>query len=93
MATVKVNKDKLKRMMGQKDVVIVNLGKRRKQDSASKQASEEADPRPPLPSEPVLLKQIPTPYIELIEPSNASSSNKAVEKAPNLPKDASLALR
>uniref|UniRef100_A0A2N9GR09 Uncharacterized protein n=1 Tax=Fagus sylvatica TaxID=28930 RepID=A0A2N9GR09_FAGSY len=41
MATAKVNKDKLKKIMGQKDVVTVNLGKRRKSDSASKPASED----------------------------------------------------
>uniref|UniRef100_A0A2N9IZ84 Uncharacterized protein n=1 Tax=Fagus sylvatica TaxID=28930 RepID=A0A2N9IZ84_FAGSY len=62
MATVKVNKDKLKKMMGQKDAMTVNLGKR--------------------PSS-----------IELIETSFVPSSSKAVEKAPTLPKDASLALR
>lgn len=44
-----MNKDKLKRMMGQKDALSINLGKRRKQDSASKQVSKEVEVRPSMP--------------------------------------------
>jgi hypothetical protein len=41
MATAKLNKEKLKRMMEQKDAVPVNLGKKRRGDSASKPVSDE----------------------------------------------------
>ena len=33
------------------------------------------------------------PSVELVEPSSASSSSRAIQKAPTLPKDISLALR
>uniref|UniRef100_A0A2N9I3H4 Uncharacterized protein n=1 Tax=Fagus sylvatica TaxID=28930 RepID=A0A2N9I3H4_FAGSY len=48
MTTAKLNKDKLKRMMEQKDAVPINLGKKRKGDSAPKPVSEEVPVRPLL---------------------------------------------
>lgn len=92
MATVKVNKDKLKRMMGQKDDVGISLGKRRKPDSSSKKAVEEVVPRFSVPQEPIVLEQGPALSVELVEPLSSSLSSKVVEKAPTLPQDASLAL-
>ncbi len=93
MATTKVNKDKLKRMMGQKDALSINLGKRRKQDSASKQVSEEVEVRPSMPQKPVLPEQAPVSLVEVVEPASVPSSSKATDKPPTLPKDATLALR
>uniref|UniRef100_A0A2N9FXT1 Uncharacterized protein n=1 Tax=Fagus sylvatica TaxID=28930 RepID=A0A2N9FXT1_FAGSY len=93
MATTKVNKDKLKRMMGQKDALSINLGKRHKQDSASKQVSEEVEVRPSMPQKPVLPEQAPVSSVEVVEPASVPSSSKATDKPPTLPKDASLALR
>lgn len=92
MAMVKVNKDKLKRMMGQKDDVGINLGKRRKPDLSSKKAVEEVVPRFSVPQEPIVSEQGPALSVELVEPLSSSLSSKVVEKAPTLPKDASLAL-
>jgi hypothetical protein len=93
MATAKLNKDKLKRMMGQKDEVSINLGKRQKPDSSSKKVVEEGGPHPLKTQEPIILEQSPTPSVKLVEPPSAPLSNREIEKAPTLPKDASLALR
>ena len=91
MATSKVNKDKLKMMMGQKDNITINLGKRHKPDSSSKWMVEEVAPRFLISQEPIVSEQAPTLSVELVEPPNAPSSSKAVEKALTLPKDAFLA--
>ncbi len=56
MATTKLNKDKLKRMMAQKDEVGINLGKRRKTESSSKKVTEESGPPPLKVQEPILLE-------------------------------------
>ena len=56
MATAKLNKDKLKRMMAQKDEVGINLGKRRKTESSSKKVTEEGGPPPLKFQEPILLE-------------------------------------
>jgi hypothetical protein len=93
MTTTKLNKDTLKRMMEQKDAVAFNLGKKRMSNSALKQASEEVLVRPFMIREPVLAVQAPASSIEVIEPIEAPSSSKVVDKAPTLPMDASLALR
>jgi hypothetical protein len=93
MATVKLNKEKLKRMMEQKDEVGINLGKRWKPDSSSKKPVEESVPRPPAAQRPITVKQAPASSVKLVEPPSALSSNRAIEKVPTLPKDASLALR
>ncbi len=71
----------------------INLGKRQKPDSSSKKVVEEGGPHPLKTQEPIILEQSPTPSVELVEPPSAPLSNRAIEKAPTLPKDASLALR
>ena len=48
MATAKLNKDKLKRIMEQQDTVPVNLGKKHRGDSASKPVLDEVVIRPPV---------------------------------------------
>jgi hypothetical protein len=48
MATTKLNKDKLKRMMEQKDAVSINLGKKRRGDLASEPSSDEVVICPPV---------------------------------------------
>uniref|UniRef100_A0A2N9HZ47 Uncharacterized protein n=1 Tax=Fagus sylvatica TaxID=28930 RepID=A0A2N9HZ47_FAGSY len=48
MATAKLNKDKLKRMMEQKDAVSINLGKKRRGDLASEPSSDEVVICPPV---------------------------------------------
>ena len=93
MATAKLNKDKLKRVMGQKDEVGINLGKRQKPDSSSKKSVEESGPRPSTTKELITLEQALAPSVELVKPPSAPSSSRAIEKAPTLPKDTSLALR
>ena len=93
MATAKLNKEKLKQMMEQKDKVGINLGKRRKPDSSSKKPVEESVPRPPVAQGPITVEQAPASSVELVKLSNAPSSSRAIEKVPTLPKDASLALR
>jgi hypothetical protein len=55
--------------------------------------TEEGGSRPLTALEPVTLEQVPASSVELVEPASAPSSSRAVEKAPTLPKDASLALR
>ncbi len=93
MTIAKLNKDKLKRMMEQKDAVAFNLGKKRMSDLAPKQASEEGFVRPFMIHEPVPAVQVLASSVEVIEPIEAPSSSKVVDKAPTLRMDASLALR
>jgi hypothetical protein len=93
MATAKLNKEKLKKMMSQKDEAPISLRKRRKTDSSSKKVVEERGPPPPKAQELSLLEPAPAPSVELMEIPSALSSSKAVEKPPTLPKDPSLALR
>jgi hypothetical protein len=93
MATAKLNKEKLKKMMSQKDEAPISLGKRWKTDSSSKKVVDERDLPPSQPQEPSLPDPAPTPSVEVVEIPNAPSSSRPVEKAPTMPKDASLALR
>jgi hypothetical protein len=93
MATAKLNKEKLKKMMGQKDEVSISLGNRRKTDLSSKKVAEESGAPLPKAQEPTLSEPTPASSVELVEVPSASSSSKVVEKAPTLPKNASLALR
>lgn len=67
MATAKLNKEKLKRMMEQKDVVPVNLGKKRRGDTTSKPSSDEVTVRPPT-KESAPIVQVPATSVEVIEP-------------------------
>uniref|UniRef100_A0A2N9GAB5 Uncharacterized protein n=1 Tax=Fagus sylvatica TaxID=28930 RepID=A0A2N9GAB5_FAGSY len=93
MATAKLNKDKLKRMIGQKEAMPVNLGKKRLGDSASKLVSDEIMVRPPMIPESTPFVQIPTTSVKVIESAEIPSSSKVVDKAPTLALDPSLALR
>uniref|UniRef100_A0A2N9I3K9 Uncharacterized protein n=1 Tax=Fagus sylvatica TaxID=28930 RepID=A0A2N9I3K9_FAGSY len=93
MATAKLNKEKLKKMMRQKDEALISLGKRWKTDSSSKKTVDKRDLPPSQPQEPSLPDPAPTPSVEVVEIPNAPSSNRPIEKAPTMPKDASLALR
>ncbi len=93
MVTAKLNKEKLKRMMEQKEAVSVNLSKKRRGDSASKPGSIEVIVRPPPIPESALVVQVPATSVEVIEPTGTPSSSRVVEKAPTLALDASLALR
>ena len=95
MATTKLNKEKLKRMMEQKDAVLVNLGKKRRGDSASRSASTKVVVRPVIAPAlaPALVVQVPTSSVKVVELVEVPSSSWVVEKAPTLALDASLALR
>ena len=46
IATAKLNREKLKKMMSQQDEAPLTLGKRRKTNSSSKKVVEEANPPP-----------------------------------------------
>uniref|UniRef100_A0A2N9I0Y0 Uncharacterized protein n=1 Tax=Fagus sylvatica TaxID=28930 RepID=A0A2N9I0Y0_FAGSY len=93
MATAKLNKDKLKRMMEQKDAVLVNLGKKRRGDSASKLMSNEVVIRPAVIPKSTVVVQVPATSVEVIELTEIPSSSKVVDKAPTLALDPSLALQ
>ncbi len=86
MATAKLNKEKLKRMMEQKDVVPVNLGKKRRGDMASKPSSDKVIVHPPTQqSAPVV--QVPAMSVEVIELMEIPSSSRVVDKPPTLALD------
>ena len=92
IAIAKLNKEKLKRMMEQKDVVPVNLGKKHRGDTTSKPSSDEVTIRPPA-KEFALVVQVPATSVEVIEPVEIPSSSRVVDKPPTLALDPSLALR
>jgi hypothetical protein len=87
MATMKINKEKLKKLMSQKDEVPISLGKRRKTDSSSKKTADERGPPPPIAQESSVPESVPAPSVKLVEILSAPSSSKAVEKPSTLPKD------
>ena len=93
MATAKLNKDKLKRMMEHKDAMLINLGKKHRGDSASKPSSDEVVVRPPVIPESAPVVQVPTTSVEVIEPTEIPLSSRVVDKPPTLALDPSLALR
>ena len=95
MATAKLNREKLKKMMSQQDEAPLTLGKKRKTDSSSKKVTNERSLPPPPPSAPKPSLQDPASAssVEVIEIPNAPSSSKLIEKVPTLPRDASLASR
>ena len=49
MATAKLNREKLKKMMSQQDEAPLTLGKKRKTDSSSKKVTDERSLPPPPP--------------------------------------------
>jgi hypothetical protein len=92
MATAKLNREKLKKMMSQQDEAPLTLGKRQKTDSSSKKVVEEANP-PPQVQKTTVPEPVVTSSVEVIEVPTAPSSSKPVEKVPTLLRDASLASR
>uniref|UniRef100_A0A2N9FPT7 Uncharacterized protein n=1 Tax=Fagus sylvatica TaxID=28930 RepID=A0A2N9FPT7_FAGSY len=92
MATAKLNRDKLKKMMSQQDEAPLTVGKRRKTDSSSKKVVDERVLPPPAPRSSI-PEQAPMPSIEVIEVPSSPPSSRLIEKVPTLPKDSSLALR
>ena len=96
MATAKLNREKLKKMMSQQDEAPLTLGKKRKTDSSSKKVTDERS-LPPSPPPPVQKPSFPDPAsvssVEVIEVPSAPSSSRPVEKVSTLPRDASLASR
>ena len=93
MATAKLNKEKLKKMMSQKDEAPITLRKRWKMDSSSKKVGEDKGLPPSQAQESSLPDPASAPSVKVVEVPSAPSSSRAVKKAPTLSKDASLALR
>ena len=91
MATIKLNKEKLKRMMEQKDATPVSLGKKRRADTASKPTSDNVMVRPST-KESFPVVQVPATSVEVIEPMEIPSSSRVVDKPLTLALDPSLAL-
>ena len=93
MATAKLNREKLKKMMSQQDEASLTLGKKRKTDSSSKKVTDERSLLPPPAQKPPLPDPAPSSSVDVIEITAEPSSHRSVEKAPTLPRDASLASR
>uniref|UniRef100_A0A2N9HBC9 Uncharacterized protein n=1 Tax=Fagus sylvatica TaxID=28930 RepID=A0A2N9HBC9_FAGSY len=94
MATAKLNREKLRKMMSQQEEAPLTLGKKRKTESSSKKLSDERIlPPPPPPQKPSVPEPEITPSVEVIEIPSVPSSSRAIEKVPTLPRDASLASR
>uniref|UniRef100_A0A2N9H4U8 Uncharacterized protein n=1 Tax=Fagus sylvatica TaxID=28930 RepID=A0A2N9H4U8_FAGSY len=94
MATAKLNREKLMKMMSQQEEAPLTLGKKRKTDSSSKRVvGERSLPLPPPPApEPSVTEPVSAPSVEVIEIPSAPSSSRIIEKAPTLPRDAFLGL-
>jgi hypothetical protein len=92
MATAKLNREKLKKMMmSQQDKAPLVIGKKRKADSSSKRATDERSlPPPPPVQKPSVPEPVPTSPVEVVEISAEPSSSRSLEKVPTLPRDASL---
>ena len=93
MATAKLNKERLKKMMSQQNEALITLGKRRKTDLSSQKVMDERTLPPPPVQKPTLPDPAPTSSVEVVEIPNVPSSSVLVERVPTLPKDASLAMR
>ena len=95
MATAKLNWEKLKKMMmSQQDEAPLTLVKKRKTDSSSKKVVDERVLPPPPPAlKPSVPDTAPTPSVDVIEIPAEPSSSRVAERAPTLPRDASLASR
>jgi phage gp46-like protein len=91
MATAKLNKEKLKRMMEQKDTIPVNLDKKRRGDLALKPVLDEVVVRPVAVLEPAPVVHVLALSVEVVEPTEVPLSSWVIEKAPNLALDASFA--
>ena len=95
MATAKLNREKLKKMMSQTDEAPLTIGKKRKADTSSKKTTDERipPPPPPLAMKPSIPEPVQTSSVEVVDISAEPSSSRFMEKAPTLPRDASLACR
>ena len=96
MATAKLNREKLRKMMSQQDEAPLTIGKKRKAETSSKKTTDERSlpPPPPLaPKKPSVPEPEVPPSVDVIEIPSAPSSSRAMEKVPTLPRDASLASR
>jgi hypothetical protein len=95
MATAKLNREKLKKMMSQQDEAPLTIGKKRKVDTSSKKTTDERSlpPPPPPAPKPSIPEPVRTSSVEVVEIPAEPSSSRFVEKAPTLPRDASLACR
>ena len=94
MATAKLNREKLKKMMSQTDEAPLTIGKKRKADTSKKTSDERIllPPPPPAPK-PSVPELVQTSSIEVVKVSAEPSSSRFMEKVPTLPRDASLACR
>ena len=94
MATAKLNREKLKKMMSQTDEAPLIIGKKRKADTSKKTSDERIllPPPPPAPK-PSVPEPVQTSSVEVVEISAEPSSSRFMEKVPTLPRDASLACR
>jgi hypothetical protein len=96
MATAKLNREKLKKMMSQQEEAPLTIGKKRKTETSSKKVTDERNlppPPPPPAPKPSAPEPVPTSSIEVVEIPAEPSSSRFVEKPPTLPRDASLACR
>jgi hypothetical protein len=93
MATAKLNKEKLKKMMSQQDEAPITLGKRWKMDSFSKKVVDEANLPPPQVQKMTVPEPAPASSVEVVEVSATPSSSRPLEKVPTLPRDPPLALK
>ena len=94
MATAKLNREKLKKMMSQTDEAPLTIGKKRKADTSKKTMDERIllPPPPPAPK-PSVPEPVQTSSVEVVEISAEPLSSRFMEKVPTLPRDASLACR
>ena len=93
MATAKLNKEKLMKMMSQQEEAPLTLGKRRKTGSSYKTVVDEASLPPSPVQKTTTLAPGPASSVEVVEVPTEPSSSRSVEKVPTLPRDASLASR
>uniref|UniRef100_A0A2N9IPB6 Uncharacterized protein n=1 Tax=Fagus sylvatica TaxID=28930 RepID=A0A2N9IPB6_FAGSY len=95
MATAKLNREKLKKMMSQQDEAPLTIGRKRKVDTSSKKTTDERSllPPPPPAPKPSNPEPVQTSSVEVVEIPAEPSSSRFVEKVPTLPRDASLACR
>ena len=95
MATAKLNREKLRKMMSQQDEAPLTIGRKRKAETPSKKTTDERSlpPPPPPAPKPSVPEPIPASSVEVVEILAEPSSSRFVEKAPTLPQDASLACR
>ena len=95
MATAKLNREKLRKMMSQQEEAPLTIGRKRKAESSSKKTTDERSvpPPPPPAPKPLVPEPVPASSVEVVKIPSEPSSSRFIEKAPTLPRDASLACR